>query len=201
MSENNFFGIYWRNEWGTRDFDISFVDLSGRKTGWNAAYNTGATFYSGDMTNADPEASEIHYCKGLCPDGIVFCNRYNGEEGSRFRFFFGQEEVVDLKRGFMVDPNNMVVNEDVLSGPRQTMLAAVCGGKIILMSLAVGNSRVSSGSDAADKVAILSRKADSFLELKPLLFKAGFTEARDGETPSLDLSDVNKDTLINLFSD
>ncbi|MBR1927542.1 MAG: hypothetical protein IJ840_07335 [Bacteroidales bacterium] len=202
LSENNFFGIYWRNEWGTRDFDISFVSLGGTKIGWNADYHDPAhAVYSGDMTNADPEASEIFYCKGTCDDGIIFCNRYNGEEGSRFRFFFGQQEITDLRQNYMVDPNSVDVNEDVVSGPRQMMLGAVCGGKIFLMSFGVGNARVSSGMDAADKSAIIARKAACFVELKPLLLKAGFREAAEGEHVELDLENLHKDTLIRLFSD
>ena len=200
LSEHNFFGIYWRNEWGTHDFDISFVNLGGHKIGWNSAYNTGHAVYSGDMTNADPEASEILYCKGTSDDGIIFCNRYNGEQGSRFRFFFGQEEIVRLTRSYMVDPNNMVVNEDLTSDLRQSMIAAVSGGKIFLMSLGVGNSRVSSGMDAADKAAIIARKSACFVDLKTLLLKAGFREATDYERPALDLSDLRKDTLIKLFA-
>ena len=200
LSENNFFGIYWKNEWGTYDFDISFVDLGGQKVGWNSAYNTGHAIYSGDMTNADPEASEILYCKGTCDDGIIFCNRYNGEQGSRFRFFFGQEQITDLKRSYMVDPNNMVVNEELTSDLRQSMIAAVSGGKIFMMSLGVGNSRVSAGMDASDKAAIIARKAACFVDLKTLLLKAGFTEAAESEQPEIDLTDLRKDTLINLFS-
>ena len=201
LSGHNFFGIYWRNEWGTHDFDLSFVHLGGEKVGWNSSYNSGHAVYSGDMTNADPEASEILYCKGTCDDGIVFCNRYNGEQGSRFRFFFGQEEIVELTRGYMADPNNMVVNEELTSDLRQSMIAAVSGGKIFLMSLAVGESRVSSGMDAADKSLIIARKAGCFVDLKTLLLKAGFTEASEYDMPGLDLTDLRKDTLIKLFSE
>ncbi|MBR5175764.1 MAG: hypothetical protein IKW89_07510 [Bacteroidales bacterium] len=200
LSGHNFFGIYWRNEWGTHDFDISFVNLGGHKVGWNSVYNTGHAVYSGDMTNADPEASEILYCKGTSDDGIIFCNRYNGEQGSRFRFFFGQEEIVDMKRNYMADPNNMVVNEDLTSDLRQSMIAAVSGGKIFLMSLGVGNSRVSSGMDSADKSAIIARKSACFVDLKTLLLKSGFREVAQGEKADLDLEDLHKDTLISLFS-
>lgn len=201
LSENNFFGIYWRNEWGTHDFDISFVNLGGHKIGWNSSYNTGHAVYSGDLTNADPEASEILYCKGTSDDGIIFCNRYNGEPGSRFRFFFGQEEIVEMKRNYMVDPNNMVVNEDLFSDLRQSMIAAVSGGKIFLMSLGVGNSRVSSSMDASDKAAIIALKSKCFVDLKTLMLNAGFREAADYEYPDLNLSDLHKDTLIKLFAE
>ena len=118
-----------------------------------------------------------------------------------FRFCFGQEKIVQLTRGYMVDPNNMVVNEDLTSDLRQSMIAAVSGGKIFLMSLGVGNSRVSSGMDTADKAAIIARKSACFVDLKTVLLKAGFKEAADYEQPTLDLSDLRKDTLIKLFSD
>ena len=198
MSDHNFFGIYWRQEWGCHDFDISFVDWSGAKTGWNAAYNTGKTFYSGDMTEADPEASELMYCREGCPDGTVYCNRFNGKEGSRFRFFFGQQDIVDVKKNYMVDPNAKVVDEEMVSDRREKMLAVVSGGWIFLMDLATGRGRVSAGKDAGRKEAVIARKARCFLSLRDLLLEAGFTE--NAENPQLDLTDLKKDTLLALFA-
>lgn len=198
MSDHNFFGIYWREEWGCHDFDISFVDWSGAKTGWNAAYNTGETLYSGDMTEADPEASELMYCKEGCPDGTVYCNRYNGEEGSRFRFFLGRQDIVEVTENYMVDPNAKVVDEEIVSDRREKMLAVVSGGWIFLMDLSTGRGRVSSGKDAGRKEAVIARKARCFLSLRDLLLEAGFTENDDN--PQLDLTDLKKDTLLGLFA-
>jgi len=101
----------------------------------------------------------------------------------------------------MVDPNSMVVNEDLTSDLRQSMIAAVSGGKIFMMSLGVGNSRVSAGMDASDKASIIARKAACFVDLKSLLLKSGFTEAAENEQAELDLGDLRKDTLISLFSE
>ena len=198
MSDHNFFGIYWRQEWGCHDFDISFVDWSGAKTGWNAAYNTGQTFYSGDMTDADPEASELMYCREGCPDGTVYCSRFNGREGSRFRFFFGRQDIADVTLNYMVDPNAKVVDEELVSDRREKMLAVVSGGWIFLMDLATGRGRVSSGKDAGRKEAVIARKARCFLSLRELLLEAGFTET--AENPQLDLTDLKKDTLLGLFA-
>jgi hypothetical protein len=198
MSDHNFFGIYWRQEWGCHDFDISFIDWSGAKTGWNAAYNTGKTFYSGDMTQADPEAAELLYCKDGCPDGTLYCNRYAGIEGSRFRFYFGRQDIVRVTKNYMVDPNAKVVDEEVVSDKRQKMLAVVSGGWIFLMDLATGQGRVSDGKDAGKKEAVIARKARCFLSLRELLLEAGFTETADN--PQLDLTDLKKDTLLALFA-
>lgn len=197
MSDHNFFGIYWREEWGTHDFDISFVDWSGAKTGWNAAYNTGEVIYSGDMTEADPEAAEILFCREGCPDGTVYCNRFEGGEGSRFRFFLGRQEIAELSANYMVDPNAKVIDEELVSDRREKMLAVVSGGWIFLMDLATGRGRVSGGADAGRKEAVIARKARCFLSLRELLLEAGFTETKD---PEIDFRDLKKDTLLELFA-
>lgn len=197
MKGHNFFGIYWRNEWGTYDFDISFVDWTGSKVGWNADFNTGTTVYSGDLTTAEPEASEIIYCKDICPNGTILCNRYNGAPGSRFRFFFGQEDIVDLKAGYMVRPDSIAVSEELTSDSMEKMLGIVCGGRAYLMDLRTGESRVSGGAEPGQKERILARKALAFINLKELLLQAGFYES---DMPDLDLTSLDKDTLITLFS-
>lgn len=197
ISEHNFFGIYWRAAWGTEDFDLSFVDWTGRKTGWNEAYNTGETLYSGDMTDADPEAVELIYCKEHCPNGTVYVHRYDGEAGSRLQFFFGQQEIVDLHENYMVDPNCVLIREELVSDRRAKMVAVVCSGRIWLCDFGVGSGRVSDGEDAGLKEAVLERKAHSFLPLREILLEAGFTEAKD---PEIDLRDLKKDTLLDLFS-
>jgi len=197
VTEHNFIGIYWREEWGTDDFDISFVDWTGCKTGWNEEYNTGDTVYSGDMTSARPEASELIYCGGHCPDGTVYVNRYSGAPGSRFRFFFGQQDIAGLKENYMVDPNSILIQEELVSERREKMVAVICGGRIRLCDFGAGGGQVSQGEDAGQKEAVLERKARSFLPLRDILLEAGFTES---ENPELDLRDLRKDTLLALFA-
>ena len=197
MSDHNFFGIYWRSEWGCHDFDISFVDWEGGKTGWNAEYDTGKTLYSGDMTEADPEAAELLYVREGCPDGTVFCDRYSGREGSRFRFYFGRQEIVDVTKNYMVDPNAKVVDEELVSDRQEKMLAIICGGWIYLCDLSNGSRRVSGGKDAGRKEAVMARRAHCFLSLRDLLLEAGFTET--DKDPALDLTSLKKDTLLALF--
>ena len=198
VTDHNFFGIYWREEWGTQDFDISFVDWTGRKTGWNADYETEETIYSGDMTSARPEATELLYCQGACPDGTIYVNRYYGAPGSRLRFFFGQQEIVDLKENYMVDPGSVLLSEELASDRSEKMLAVVCAGRIWLCDFGVGRSRVSRGENAGQKEAVLERKAQCFLPLREILLEAGFTEV--AQDPDLDLRDLKKDSLLALFS-
>ena len=197
MTAHNFFGIYWRAEWGCPDFDISFVDWEGGKTGWNAEYDTGKTLYSGDMTEARPEAAELLYVREGCPDGTVFCDRYSGREGSRFRLDFGRQESVDVTENYMVDPNAKVVDEELVSDRQEKMLAIICGGWIYLCDLSNGSRRVSGGQDAGRKEAVMARRAHCFLSLRDLLLEAGFTES--DKDPALDLTCLKKDTLLALF--
>ena len=198
VTDHNFFGIYWRGEWGTQDFDISFVDWTGRKTGWNEEYNTGETLYSGDMTSAEPEATELLYCREACPDGTIYINRYYGAPGSRFRFFFGQQDIVELTKNYMVDPGAVLLSEELASDRREKMLAVVCRGRIWLCDFGVGEDRVSHGENAGQKEAVLARKAQCFLPLREILLEAGFTEV--AQDPDLDLRDLKKDSLLALFS-
>lgn len=48
---NNYIGIYWKNSWGTRDFDLWMVDSNGNHIGWAANHKSDQVMFSGDMTN------------------------------------------------------------------------------------------------------------------------------------------------------
>jgi uncharacterized protein YaeQ len=65
------------------------------------------------------------------------------------------------------------------------------------MDLGAGEHAVSVAAHPGEKELIMARKALSFVDLKDLLLKAGFTES---DMPDLDLSTLSKDTLITLFS-
>ena len=72
-----------------------------------------------------------------------------------------------------------------------------------MCDLQCGNSRVSSVMTSDEYGQVLARKARSFVDLRQLLLDAGFKERKRSTKDSpilLDLSDPNKDTLIELFS-
>ena len=206
MTKHNMFGIYWKNEWGTRDFDLSFTTYDGAKIGWNSQYYTDRkdVIYSGDMTNADPEASEVIYCKNSCPNGLVKVNRYNGSVGSKYIFSVAQSEVKYLPQNYMIDPNTIKFNVEVQSIDRmEQMVGFVNDNEIYMCTFDLGNIRVSRSSNMEDIAEVLNRKCHSFVDLKKLLLDAGFKERKRGtkEDPiDLDLTDLKKDTLIDLFA-
>ena len=209
QNADSFVGIYWREEWGTHDFDLSVLSLDGNKIGWNCDYysNNQDIVYSGDMTSARPEATEIMLFKKGAPDGSVMVNRYNGRDGSKFRFFGGVEPNMNLKRNYMVDPNFIKFSADVVSDTTQQTLGLLNMGRFYVMALGSGNSIVSfqKGSTQNERYYASVLKAKSYLKLKDVLPTAGFIDVDSVEelpedAQILDLTQISRDTLINLFS-
>ena len=204
-----FVGIYWREEWGTRDFDLSVLDLDGNKIGWDSAYysDNQDIVYSGDMTSARPEATEIMLFKKGAPDGSIFINRYAGSEGSKFRFFGGVEPNMKLKRNYMVDPNYIKFSADIVSDTAQQTIGLLNEGRFYVMGLGSGNSIVSfnRGATQNERYYASVLKAKSYLRLNEVLPKAGFIDVDSVEelpedAKVLDLTQLSRDTLITLFS-
>lgn len=208
---DNVLGVYWRNEWGTHDFDLSYLDMSGEKYGWNASYYDGdrSIIFSGDMTDAAPEASEAFSIrnKSSMIEGVFMLNRYNGEPNSKYRFYFAHEPVdaVNFERGYMVDPNNIILSEMGVSTKRQQLLGYVTPHQdLIVAGAEICDKRVSAVD--GNFIGSFAAMAKSYLELVPTLLAAGYKEfpedepiEEDAEILDLRLENLKKDTLINLF--
>jgi len=189
---DNVIGVYWRNEWGTRDFDLHVLDDKGYQFGWNSSYGSSDVIYSGDMTNADPEAAELFYFKNGVPDGVVNLNKFNGSEKSQYRLFVAKEKMTEKLKGnyerwredfdFMCDPNNIVFEAMLdFNGSGQQTVAYLHNSRLYLMQLHSGYGRVSTRTNndiiqQANKV-----KADSYIDLIPILEEAGFTRLDSAE--------------------
>ena len=228
LENDAIFGIYWKEAWGTRDFDLSFNDITGNRIGWNASYgenNDEGMIYSGDLTRAQNGANEVMYIKENCPDGIIYVNRYCGEPNSKFKLFFGvkgDRSISDFTRDnlqneyCMVNPNDISLETMVNQGDMsQMMVGCILDGRVHFINFSCGYSAVASsirkmcanknlGYDAIREkttqgiVEILKRKAYAALSVKDILIEAGFKHV---ETDAeLDLTDLNHSTLIELFS-
>lgn len=212
MGKDNYFGIYWRNDWGAHDFDLSFISEDGSKIGWNSGwYNSRQNvIYSGDITNAPDGASEIILAKNNCPNGIININRYSGNQNSMYQFFFGKSDAIkQYPNGYMVDPNTIMVKTTNYSESSQESIGAVINNKAYLFKLGVGGGRVSTASRLGTSfLDLMYIQARSFMTLQELLGDAGFADYNDidwtlykeEEFEILDLSNLNRDTLISLFS-
>jgi hypothetical protein len=200
MDENIISGIYWKTEWGASDLDLSFLNVNGTKIGWNADYNDGEMIYSGDMTDAEPEATElIYFPKGYKGTGSLHINRYTGVEGAKFKLFFAKEKITEMKRGYMVDHNNIILSVDDEMNSKEKNIGIIADGKFYFAILRTGNKQVS-GHSVTDCFAqyVLDTK-DCHLILENVLKEAGFTFVEGDEKADIDFSELSKDTFINLL--
>lgn len=215
MKEHNIIGIYWRNEWGAKDFDLSMNDENGERVAWNARYygDDRDIIYSGDMTNADPEATELLYIKNGSTNGSIRINMYNGQNKSKLRFFVAQEDLNSHISnngiyGYMVDPNSIKFEtEIVFDGDREKQLAFVVDNSIILSNISAGVNRVS-GMDCnrAKHVQLirdtLNHKVNCSVLSTDILQRAGYQivdETYEGYV-DFDFGKMEKDTIISMMS-
>lgn len=212
--KNNIVGIYWRNEWHTNDFDLHMSDIYGYSYGWcnNYTNKENNIIYSGDMTNAEPEATELFYISKDAPDGKICVNKFRGDDcDSQFKLFVASENIEHkltnctrrTDKPIMCDPNN-VVAEFMIPVPRecrQTECALIADNKVYLMDLSAGNSRVPNNKYAQIYIDQLKNKCRSFIKLNDILEQAGFTFVDDPDVEvGLDLTNPDKDALIKLFA-
>ena len=205
LDNDNFIGIYWRQEWGTRDFDLSIIDQSGHKIGWNADFydENHAIIFSGDMTNADPEASEVMCFSKGSPDAMIYVNRFNGLAGSKYKMYFGKETIRQLTKNYMVNPDSVCLTVDMESSDdKQQTIGLVFDNTVTLMQFTFGKGRVS--YNRQDILNCMRRKAQCFVDVRTILQKAGFTDTTTQEIEQqeqlLDLTNIDKSTLIQLLS-
>jgi hypothetical protein len=193
-------GIHWRSSEGAIDLDLSLHDIDCKKYGWNADYTNEQrnVIYSGDQTTAYPEAVELFYGnKGMKPS-IVKVNRYGGEDKAKFRVFLATETIVEMEVNYMVNPNNILFMIDCEMSAKEKTVGVITGDKFILAEFKTGNKIVSGNSITNKYTEYALSTLDCYLDLEKVLIDAGFTINSGNE--SIDLTNLSKDTLINLLS-
>lgn len=223
LGKESVIGIYWRNEWGAHDFDLSYASITGEKISWcNNMYDKNlSVIYSGDMTNAPDGANEvIKFVSDDIVNGIVNINRYYGLNNAKYRLFFGVDNNPksfdqDMKN-YMVDPNNILLESEIVQGEmKQQSIGIVLDGKFYFYSLSCGYDRIMQSihkkhtrkkekyypnRDSNEMIKILNRKTLSSIKLKDILLDAGFWEATENDNEILDLNNIDRSSLIELFS-
>lgn len=198
---NNIIGIHWDDKSSLVDLDLSFLSIDDKHIGWYGAYNTDGIVYSGDITYPNPEATELLLCKNECPSGSIHVNLYNGQIGGKYNFFFAREDIKDVHPNYMVNPSSVKFNAELEMTSRQMMLGYIIDNKIYISNLRFGDVYTSRTSiiPAKDLILVLKRKLMSYIPLKEILLVAGFKEYNPGDDVELDLNDLKKDTIINIF--
>lgn len=214
LEDNSFIGIYWRNEWGTRDFDLSVTTDSGIRLGWNSSYYNPdrSIVYSGDMTDANPEAAEILYCEKSCPEAVFYVNRYFGEDGSLFRLFYGlgkpENPAENTPEGnyipgqnFSISVMNVRVEADVTSTMKEQLVGYTHSDRFYFVALSSSDDRVSSAFRGINLMDAIRHRTYSAIDLRSLLLDAGAIEVDADDNPDIDLStrNLNQALIINLF--
>jgi len=202
-------GVYWRNEGGARDLDLSAMSTS--KIGWDARYGNSdnSVMFSGDMTNANPCAVEYIRASSKNEDDLILMNNvYSGNlTGSKFAIVVG--EGPDIDKDYMMDPNTVLCFAQTETICRQSiigMITQIGGHPTAILAHSGLGSAISAGSS---KLTLLARQAfadrwkNSFA-LEDLLMHCGARIVRsadliDKNTIDLSPQNLQKDSIISLF--
>lgn len=197
---HNIFGINWKGSEGAQDLDLAIIDLHGYKIGWNASYKTSnnSIVYSGDMTSANPQATELMYCAKGFNDGLIKVNGYNYERGAKFRFFVAKEEIKNMKRNYMVNPDNIIFQSDCVMESREKMLGVVSENKLVITQFRTGNKRVSETDITTHYIQFVMNNLNSYVYLKDIIEECEFEITNENE--DIDFTNLSKDTLIDFLS-
>ena len=195
---NTMVGIYWRNEWGVHDLDLHAKTTTGIEIGWNRSYYDGGQniVFSGDMTNADPEATEIIWFKKEPEDCIISVNEYNGDSKYKMRFFVAQEKATKFERSYMVNPNSVIYDTEMeIENKPQLTLGFIKDSKFVFHSCSVGKGRVPSGIERNILEHLVQM---NYLKIKDIFELAGveIVDSPDEDTVSL----TNRGELLEFFS-
>lgn len=192
---NSILGIYWRGEWGTQDFDLHYSSFNGASYGWSSYHkdNENKILFSGDMTRANPEASECFYIDGAAPDGILSIYRFWGETPvTKFKFYAATEEVTDLTRGYMVDPSNIKFEAMIdAESEGEKQLACVFNNKVYFTNESLSGGQAPSRNLTELYKKALPKKLESHIVFSDLLKVVGFPVeySKDCEWSKADLID------------
>ena len=196
MNGDAIVGIHWKGADGAQDLDLSMLDIDGRKIGWNSIYNTDGLIYSGDMTSANPEATELMYCHLGMPNGIVCVNKYHGDDVCKYNFFLATENITPTMN-HMVDPNSIDFMTE-LSIEGQSTVGMFINNRFIFMNVETGKGRVSASKKwDIDFLKHSQKTAGCNERVSTLLAYADFEFTDDNA--DIDLSACDKSTLIDLF--
>lgn len=199
-------GIYWEDDWGACDLDLSGINIGG-KVGWNAAYNQGDAnlMFSGDITSAPDGAVEYLYArKGLNEPTLVHNNVYDGDSKSGYRIIIGKGD--NISKDYMMNPNNLLVDIKTKSVQKQTILGLFLPKKekqsFVLLNLGAGNLNVSGYSDLTEiGIKALYQQWQKAIRFKYLVKLLGATivDTVDESNVNLSLDNLEKDSFIKLF--
>jgi hypothetical protein len=157
-------GVYWHNDWGARDLDLSTIDRSGNRTGWGyrSGYSkTNPVVFSGDVTSAHDGAMEFMTSADV--EYGLFVNIFAGNPGSGFELVVGR----DGKDRWI---NDVVIREKGTLDSRGNVIGFVNNNRFVVYQGRLNNNHWSVDPKAA---AVVARGTSEFWTVKRLLDSAG----------------------------
>lgn len=199
-------GVYWENQWGAHDIDLSGLNIGG-KIGWNAEYKleNGDLMYSGDITDAPNGAVEYLYTKnGLNEPTLVNSNVFSGQGNCEYKIIVGKGNQIDYN--FMMNPNHLFLETKCKSVQNQTILGMLIpeNGRqcFVVLNFGAGQCRVSGNSE----ITITATKAlyqqwNNPLSLREILIAFGgeIVDNVENSDYNLSLDNLQRDSFINIF--
>jgi hypothetical protein len=155
-------GMYWENEWGAHDLDLSTIDENGNRTGWGqySGYDReNPITFSGDITNAPHGAMEFMTSKDR--DYGLFVNIFSGETGSKMELVIGTAN----KKQWMDNP---VVRESHTLNSKGNIIGFIRDRKYTVYAGRLNNNRISSTSKS-----VVSRGMADFWTINRLFDQIG----------------------------
>ncbi len=130
-------GMYWENEWGATDLDLSTIDLDGNRVGWGgrSGFDHGSITFSGDLTDARNGAMEFMTSRDR--DYGLFVNIYSGKPGSKMELIVGASRA---KRQWI---EKTLIREKHTLSSRDSVIGFVRGKTFVVWAGRLGNDRVS----------------------------------------------------------
>lgn len=151
-------GIYWHNNDGARDLDLSAIDAEGNRTGWGqySGYDRNPITFSGDVTDARYGAMEFMTSnQNLNESYGLFVNIFNGKIGSKMSLVVG-----NATDDHWIE-NPILLEEHVLDS-RGNVIGFVKNGKFVVYTCRLNDRRVSKNE------AIISRGLSNFWTINKL---------------------------------
>jgi hypothetical protein len=202
-------GMYWENNMGASDLDLSSISITGDKIGWNSGYSNEGIIYSGDQRYADNGATEYLNISTGCGDNIVYLNVYSGDSNSEYDLIIGKAKNKRAIKTYMQDPKNVMVSGRRKTQGGSSILGLVSetesGVQFIPVDYNVGQNAVSGYKDyTSTMITAMKFSAENRLSLHDVLSSLGYNVVRTKTNEvdvDLSIENLSKDTIINLLTE
>lgn len=159
-------GVYWHDDWGARDLDLSTIDRNGHRTGWGAwsGYSkTNPVTFSGDVTSAYKGAMEFMTSTGV--EYGLFVNIFSGNQGAGFELVVGR----DGKDRWIDD---VLIREKSQLDSRGNVIGFVNNNKFVVYQGRLNDNRWSVDNKSS---AIVARGTSKFWTVSQLFDSLGIS--------------------------